>query len=52
MGPMRRFRHALFLLGCAKTDDHPDLHTPEFDLDEDVLLNAVDIFEALVAASG
>ncbi len=41
---------ALFLLGCAKTDAHPDLHTPEFDLDEAVLLTAVDIFQALALA--
>ena len=38
---------ALFLLGCAETDAHPDLHTPEFDLDEAILLTAVDIFHAL-----
>jgi carboxylate-amine ligase len=41
---------ALFLLGCAETDAHPDLHTPEFDLDERVLLTAVDIFHALTLA--
>lgn len=38
---------ALFLLGCAETDAHPDLHTPDFDLNEGVLLTAVDIFQAL-----
>jgi metal-dependent amidase/aminoacylase/carboxypeptidase family protein len=38
---------ALFLLGCARNQAHPDLHTPEFDLDEAVLLTAVDTFHAL-----
>jgi hypothetical protein len=28
---------------CAITDAHPDLHTPEFDLDEAVPLTAVNI---------
>ena len=41
---------ALFLLGCAETDAHPDLHTPEFDLDEAILLTAVDIFHSLALA--
>jgi amidohydrolase len=40
---------ALFLLGCAKSDAHPDLHTPNFDLDEVVVLTAIDIFQALAA---
>lgn len=38
---------ALFLPGCAETDAHPDLHTPEFGLDEGALLIAVDIVHAL-----
>jgi len=38
---------ALFLLGCARTSEHPDLHTPGFDLDESVVLTAVDVFQAL-----
>jgi amidohydrolase len=38
---------ALFLMGCATTDTHPDLHTSEFDLDESVVLATVDIFQAL-----
>jgi amidohydrolase len=38
---------AMFLLGCGRSDRHPDLHTPEFDLDEAVLLTATDVFHTL-----
>lgn len=39
---------ALYFLGCGKGDSTPDLHTPSFDFDESVLLNAVDVGLALV----
>jgi amidohydrolase len=38
---------ALFLLGCAAGESHPDLHTPLFDFDEHALLTAVDVLEVL-----
>jgi metal-dependent amidase/aminoacylase/carboxypeptidase family protein len=42
---------ALFLLGCDTTGNHPDLHTPQFDLDERTILTAVEIFHALAVES-
>lgn len=42
---------AMFLLGCAEADDHPDLHSPRFDFNEDVLLTAVEIFHDLAVRS-
>lgn len=34
---------AMFFLGCAGGESHPDLHTPNFDFDESVLLAAVEV---------
>lgn len=42
---------AMFLLGCAEVDDQPDLHSPRFDFDEEVLLTAVEIFHDLAIRS-
>ncbi|NLU77764.1 amidohydrolase [Micromonospora sp. HNM0581] len=42
---------AMFLLGCGRSDQHPDLHTPQFDLDEAVLLTATDVFQELAMAT-
>lgn len=42
---------AMLLLGCADTDDHPDLHSPRFDFDEEVPLTAVEIFHDLAVRS-
>lgn len=42
---------AMFLLGCAEDDDHPDLHHPRFDFNEEVLLTAVEIFHDLAVRS-
>ena len=41
---------ALFFLGCGRAQASPDLHAPEFDLDETAVLTAVDIFETLIAS--
>lgn len=41
---LERWNGAMFLLGCGRDQDHPSLHAPDFDFDEAVLLNAVDIF--------
>ncbi|MDF5756214.1 amidohydrolase [Spongiactinospora sp. TRM90649] len=38
---------ALLLLGCGNGPQPPDLHTSAFDFDEEVLLSAVDVFDAL-----
>lgn len=34
---------AMFFLGCARGESHPDLHTASFDFDESVLLSAVEV---------
>jgi amidohydrolase len=46
---LEKAQGALFLLGCADGQPHPDLHTAQFDFDEEILLNSVDLFHALVA---
>jgi hippurate hydrolase len=46
---LERSGGALFLLGCARNGSHPDLHSPEFDFDERVLLTGVDLFHALAS---
>jgi hypothetical protein len=42
----------MFLLGCAETEGHPYLHSPAFDIDEVVLLTAVNIFHDLATRRG
>jgi amidohydrolase len=44
---LERAGGALFLLGCARSHPHPNLHSPEFDFDEEVLLTGVDLLHAL-----
>lgn len=34
---------AMFFVGCAQGESHPDLHTPGFDFDESVLLSALEV---------
>jgi len=44
---LEKIEGALFLLGCGRDRSHPQLHTSQFDFDEEVLLTGVDVFHAL-----
>jgi amidohydrolase len=46
---LEKTQGALFLLGCSHGQTHPDLHTAQFDFDEEILLASVDLFHALAA---
>lgn len=46
-----RAQGALFLLGCADNQPYADLHTDQFDFDEEILLTAVDIFHTMAVHS-
>lgn len=44
---LKECRGAMFFLGCGRGTSPPDLHTPNFDFDESVLLSAVELCHSL-----